>query len=261
MEESDISLGGRMEGIDQRTALGISLKAFAVLMIVVCFIYEVVTPSVSLGTLWFSYLVGAILYAVAYLMTSVQTKAGSGHHDIQFSVIREQDIPPDLDKAIRDLLVVCFPADRKYYQRQSWWHCIPVYRVLGRDLRGSIVAHAAIVERTVNIGDEPLMMRVAGVQGFCVSQDHRGTGLSKRMMSMAMEEAGRLRFDAGLLFCIGELEAVYVRMCWHKLNSDVYMLDEESGKIPIPAKNITMFCPLGKRQFPPGDIDLAGTDW
>ena len=59
-------IGGRMEEMNQRTALGISLKAFAVLMIVVCFIYEVVTPSVSSGTLWFSYLVGAILCAVAY---------------------------------------------------------------------------------------------------------------------------------------------------------------------------------------------------
>jgi hypothetical protein len=76
-----------------------------------------------------------------------------------------------------------------------------------------------------------------------------------------MEEATRLGFDAGLLFCIGELEAVYGRMSWHKLDFDVYMLDAESEKVPIPAKNTTMFYPLAKRQLPPGDIDLAGTDW
>ena len=250
-----------MEEVNQRTALAISLKAFAALMVAVCLIYEVITPSVGLGTLWFSYLVGAVLYAVAHLMTSVQTKARPGHHDILFSVVREQDIAPDLDKAIRDLLVECFPADREYYQRQSWWHCVPAYRVLGRDLSGSIVAHAATVERTVNLGDGNVRIRVAGVQSFCVSQDHRGTGLSKKLMSAAMEEAARLGFDAGLLFCMGELEAVYGRMCWQKLDSDVYMFDEEGGKIPIPAKNITMFYPLAKRQLPPGDIDLAGTDW
>jgi uncharacterized membrane protein len=71
-----------MEEMNQRIALGISLKAFAALMIVVCFIYEVTTPSVRFGTLWFSYLVGALLYAIGYLMTSVWTKAKAGHHDI-----------------------------------------------------------------------------------------------------------------------------------------------------------------------------------
>lgn len=250
-----------MEEMNQRVALGISLKAFAGLMIVVCFIYEVVTPSVSFGTLWFSYLVGALLYAIGYLMTSVRTKVKIGHHDIQLLVIREEDIPPDLDKAIRDLLVVCFPTDREYYQRQSWWHCVPVYRILGKDFRDSVVAHIAVVERTVDVGEDLSKVRVAGVQSFCVSQDHRGIGMSNRIMSMAMEEASRRRFDVGLLFCTDELEAIYNRMGWHKLNSDVFMLDEEKCKILIPAKNITMYYPLGKRQFPPGDIDLAGTDW
>ena len=250
-----------MEDMNQRTALGISLKAFAVLMVSVCLIYELVTPSVSLGTLWFSYLVGAVLYMIAYLMTSVQTKAESGNDNVQFSIIREQDILPDLDEAIRDLLVACFPADREYYGRQSWWHCVPAYRVLGRDPAGSIVAHAGIVDRTVDIGDGNVRIRVAGVQSFCVSQDHRGAGVSKMLMSAAMEEATRLRFDAGLLFCVGELEAVYHRMSWHKLDSDVYMLDAEGEKVPIPAKNTTMFYPLAKRQLPAGDIDLAGTDW
>ena len=67
-----------------------------------------------------------------------------------------------------------------------------------------------------------------------------------------MKEASRCRFDAGLLFCTDEMEAIYGRMGWHKLNSDVFMLDKEKGKIKISTENITMFYPLGKRQFPPG---------
>jgi len=250
-----------MEDMNQRTALGISLKAFAVLMISVCFVYEVATPSVRLGTLWFSYLVGAILYAIGYLLTFAPARVRARRRNIQFSVIHEQDIAPDLDKAIRDLLVECFPADRQYYGRQSWWHCVPAYRVIARDSRGTIVAHAGVVDRTVSVGDNRSKMRVAGVQGFCVSKDHRGTDLSRRMMFIAMEEAIKRRFDAGLLFCIDELEAVYTGMGWRKLNSDVYMHDEQKGKTPIPAKNITMFYPPGKSHFPPGDVDLAGTDW
>ena len=60
-----------MEEMNQRKVLGISLQAFAILMLAVCFIYEMVTPSVKFLSLWFSYLVGAVLYAIGFLMTFV----------------------------------------------------------------------------------------------------------------------------------------------------------------------------------------------
>jgi len=57
-----------MREINQSKALGISMKAFAVLMITVCFIYEMITPSVKFMTLWFSYLVGVALYIIGALL-------------------------------------------------------------------------------------------------------------------------------------------------------------------------------------------------
>jgi len=65
-----------MKEMNQRKALGISIKAFALLMLVVCFIYEITTPSHSTSSgqaarfanMWFSYLVGVILYAIGFLM-------------------------------------------------------------------------------------------------------------------------------------------------------------------------------------------------
>lgn len=54
--------------MNQGKILGISLKAFAVLMIAVCFIYEMITPSVKFMTLWFSYLVGVALYIIGVLI-------------------------------------------------------------------------------------------------------------------------------------------------------------------------------------------------
>ena len=184
------------------------------------------------------------------------------HNDIPLCVIEEQDISPELDRAIRETLVVCFPADREYFGRQSWWHCVPIYRVLGRDDEGSVVAHAAVVERTVIVGpDLSKKLRVAGIQSCCVLQDYRGTGLSDKMMSVAMAEAKRRGFDAGLLFCLDQLKTVYGRMGWSKLDAAVYMADDKEGKMLIPAKNITMFYPLKAKRFPAGDIDLVGTDW
>ena len=64
-------IGENLEELNQRKALGISLKAFAILMIAVCFIYQIITPSVGFVNIWFSYLVGIVLYAIGLLMTSV----------------------------------------------------------------------------------------------------------------------------------------------------------------------------------------------
>ena len=60
-----------MEEMNQRKVLGISLQAFAILMLVVCFIYQIITPSVGFANIWFSYLVGTVLYAIGFLMTFV----------------------------------------------------------------------------------------------------------------------------------------------------------------------------------------------
>ena len=60
-----------MEQMNQRKALGASLIAFAVLMLAVCFIYQIITPSVGFANMWFSYLVGAVLFSIGLLMTSI----------------------------------------------------------------------------------------------------------------------------------------------------------------------------------------------
>lgn len=191
----------------------------------------------------------------------IKTQMPTKHNDISLFVIKEQDITPQLDRAIREILVVCFPADREYFQRQSFWHSPAVYRVIGKNDKGSIVAHAAIVQRDVIIGPALSKVRVAGIQGFCVLQDYRRTGLSNKMMSAAIEEGSRRSFDVGLLFCREQLEKVYGGMSWRKLDAAVYMTDDKNGKKLIPSRSITMFYPLNAKQLPPGDIDLAGTDW
>jgi len=60
-----------MEEMNQRKALGISLIAFAILMLAVCFIYQIITPSVGFADICFSYLIGAVLFAIGFLMTSI----------------------------------------------------------------------------------------------------------------------------------------------------------------------------------------------
>ena len=61
-----------MEEMNQRKVLGISLQAFAILMLIVCFIYQIITPSVTFVNIWFSYLVGIVLLAIGSLMAFLQ---------------------------------------------------------------------------------------------------------------------------------------------------------------------------------------------
>ena len=76
-----------------------------------------------------------------------------------------------------------------------------------------------------------------------------------------MKQAMSRNFDVGLLFCLPQLENLYRRMGWTKIESNVYMTNLKNEKVSISAKNITMFYPLKIQDFPAGDIDLAGLDW
>jgi len=60
-----------MEEMNQRKVLGISLEAFAILIVAVCFVYQMITPSVSFADIWFSYLTGIVLCAIGLLMIFV----------------------------------------------------------------------------------------------------------------------------------------------------------------------------------------------
>ena len=57
-----------MKEMNQRKVLGISLEAFAILIIVVCAIYQIITPSVRFADIWFSYLTGIVLCIIGLLM-------------------------------------------------------------------------------------------------------------------------------------------------------------------------------------------------
>jgi len=181
--------------------------------------------------------------------------------NISFSVIEEKDISPELDRAIREELVVCFPAEREYFSRQSWWRSVPAYRVIGKIDNTLIVTHVAIVDRTAIVGPGSSKVNVAGIQSVSVLPDYRGKGFSDKAMAISMDEAKKRGFDAGLLFCLPQLEKVYVRMGWAKIEALVYKIDDKKGKIPKSGEDIVMFYPFNMKEFPAGDIDLAGPDW
>ena len=179
---------------------------------------------------------------------------------ITFVVVEEQAISPDLDRGIRETLVECFPHNTDHYSRTRDWHCSPAWVVAANGPDGTVAAHCAMVEREVLVGGTQ-RVTVAGVQGFSVRPAWRKTGLSDRIMAIALAEARHRGIQAGLLFCLPSLERIYGRMGWRSAPFSVTMTDENGNPAPLPDKNIAMVIPLTIDVFPSGDIDLRGTDW
>jgi predicted N-acetyltransferase YhbS len=173
--------------------------------------------------------------------------------------VAESAIGPELDAAMRELLLVCFPQDAECYNHTRHWHgSASEFSLIHR--RGArVLGNASVVIRTVLCAGRPAT--VAGVQNLAVAPELRKSGLSRRLMTEAMAEAVRRGLRWGLLFCVPGLGRFYASLGWRKLAVPVRMSDGRGGTEPIPAKNIAMALELSDEPFPAGDIDLQGADW
>jgi GNAT superfamily N-acetyltransferase len=175
-------------------------------------------------------------------------------------VVDETQIDAQLDERIRQGLCVCFPPDVAVFRRTRHWHGVPPAFCVIAEAAEQVVAHAAVVDRTIRVGQRSV--RVAGLQNVFVLPPYRGQGLSDRVVAIAMEESGRRGFEYGVLFCRTTLERVYARCGWRRLSPRKITRVDESGRdTPLPAKSITMCFPISAEPFPAADIHLEGNDW
>ncbi|MDD5728954.1 MAG: GNAT family N-acetyltransferase [Victivallales bacterium] len=179
---------------------------------------------------------------------------------MKLKIIDEAAMTSEFDRAVRDALCRCFPGDAAIFSRSRAWHgSAPAWSIIMFDGE-RIAAHAGIVDRTIAAGET--LLRVAGIQNVFVLPEYRGTGRGAELMTAAMKEAGKRHFDAGLLYCIPQLEKVYAQCGWRLLpERQIVRIDENGNQVSLPAKNITMFFPLQVRAFPDGVINLRGNDW
>ena len=180
---------------------------------------------------------------------------------LQYSIVKNEDVTPELDQAIRDGLVECFPHNAVPYSKKRAWHSDPAWIVVAQDSDGTVAGYMAAVERTVLVGSDTVPVRIAGLQGVFARQQWRKTGLTGRLMDMWFDEARKRGIEAGLLFCLHVLDdKVYSRFGWKRAGGAT-LLDESGERVPIPEKNRAMAIPLAIDQFPDGDIFLNGRDW
>ena len=175
-------------------------------------------------------------------------------------IINEEDISSEQDRLIKEGLCRCCPKDISVFSKTRAWHgSSPAWSaVISFDK--SIIAHAGVVDRIIKVGNEQL--RVAGIQNVFVLPEYRGQGFCGKVITAAMEEAARLKYDMGLLFCTAEVKKVYAKYGWVWLEErKVFMTDENGCKDVISSENRGMFFPIRIKELPNGTIDLQGPDW
>jgi len=178
----------------------------------------------------------------------------------EIAILKEEQIDERLDKLIRKSLCSCFPADEEVFSKTRQWHGIgPAWSVLIEE-DGEVLAHVGIVDQKIRVGNEQI--HIAGVQNVFVLPAHRARNFFVRIMKASMQEAKRLEYDCGFLFCTAELEKLYSLRRWKRLSDrKIIRVDQTGQEVDLPSKSISMYYPLLRQDFPAGDIHLQGNDW
>jgi len=179
---------------------------------------------------------------------------------MQTKILKESDVSPELDAAIREILCICFPHEKQIFSRTRSWHGSQPSFVVLLQKAGVVIAHLAVIDRIIKVAEEPL--RIAGIHGVCVLPEYRGRRLSAELLQAAMDKSDRLNFDLGLLFTGSDLIKHYASCGWKLLaNKPIIRVDKKGTEITMPAQQTTMYYPLARPDFPPGPVHLQGNDW
>ena len=178
---------------------------------------------------------------------------------MQLRIIKEAEIDVKLDAAIKKCLCICFPKDKIEFSQSRYWHgSAPAYSVLIEE-GNNIIAHTGVVDRTIKIEDQ--QYRVAGIQSLFVVPEHRGKGLSDRILKAVIQEAQHEGYDYGLLFTTKEITNVFERNGWLQITKQKFVRIEDDMEIFLPKETIKMYYPLKYKTFPKRIVNLQGNDW
>ncbi len=171
------------------------------------------------------------------------------------TILRESQIDASLDLKIRRFLIDLFPNWAEVFRSRRAWHdAAPVFTVLATDAQGEAVGHVAVVERTLTT-EWNCRYLVASVQGVSVSISRRKSGLSQRLLTIALEESRRLGYPFAILFCREPLVRFYESNGW-KLPEDSMVMWRDR-ELPIHMQsNCPMYRVLGAEEFPEGPLDV-----
>ena len=169
--------------------------------------------------------------------------------------LKESKIDPALDVKLRDFLCRVFPNWESVFRvRRAWHDAPPVLTILATDRNREIAGHVAIVERTLTTQWNERRL-VASVQGVSVAPEYRKTGLSTKLLDVALKKAKSMGYPYAILFCREPLVKFYERNGWRLPDDSMVMWRDREYPIHMQS-NCPMYRVLGKEPFPEGPLDV-----
>jgi GNAT superfamily N-acetyltransferase len=184
---------------------------------------------------------------------------------LSIEIVEESDLQPEDDRQMRELLCLCFPDWAEIFRHSRLWHNTPpIYSVIARQSasdrqEGKIIGHIAVVVRTITTTWN-FRYNVASIQGVSVVPDKRRTGVARRLLQVALQEAARRGFLFAILYCKEFLVPYYTSQGWTLADDSVVMWN--SRDLPIFMRsNCPMYYELRNVPFPEGPLDVHSPSW
>ncbi|HLN97396.1 MAG TPA: GNAT family N-acetyltransferase [Pyrinomonadaceae bacterium] len=121
---------------------------------------------------------------------------------------------------------------------------------------GEPVSHVGILKHEVIVAAQPVM--VGGVGGVVTVPAFQKRGLARELMLHAANFFASWEVAAGLLFCLQKRVPYYQSMGWQLIDGPV-VIEQPSGELISPLQ--VMVLPIGKQQWPQGEVRLNSFPW
>lgn len=172
--------------------------------------------------------------------------------NLQFKLIKDKDVDEKLDKAIRDLLVVCFPESAHIFKIHRHYQEPPDFRWCVFNSDNELVAHTSLHLKSIktNSGD----FQTGGIAEVCVAPEYRGLGLLKTLMKKCDDFLMQKSIPFALLF--GKT-IFYSSSGFISAKNKIRYYNTNTNNWTIEELDSTQYKELGEIKWPDGIIDIG----
>ncbi|MFC1713852.1 GNAT family N-acetyltransferase, partial [Candidatus Poribacteria bacterium] len=122
-----------------------------------------------------------------------------------------------------------------------------------------VVSQAGIVNHVVIIGNQKVS--VGGIGGVLTIPSARLKGHARAMLQAALDFMHReWGAEFGFLICLDRMIPFYQKLGWQKV-VDTVIMDQPSGKMPLPSGLSAMVFPCQDEEWPAGTVEMNSMPW
>ena len=172
-------------------------------------------------------------------------------YNIKF--MSDNQVSEELDKQLRDLLVLCFPQTSEIFSKQRFYQEPPQYRWCLFDQDNLLIGHIALHIKKVKT--EFASYDMGGIGEVCVHPNCRKQGIARMLIKQIHDYLRELGFAFSMLF--GDTK-IYSSSGYKVVHNEIRYFDLKTQEWKIGKLPDTMYLELGPINWPDGIVDICG---